>query len=147
VHYTRRLDGEVWLGPNAVLAWAREGYRFRQFRPRDLWETVSGPGFWHLTRRYWRTGVAEMRRDLSKRAFVRALQRYVPELQPGDAVRGPAGVRAQAVGRDGTLLDDFELSRGERFLHVRNAPSPAATSALALARLIADAAEGSRPAA
>lgn len=143
VHFTRRLDGEVWLGPNAVLAWAREGYRFSQLQPRDLWETVSTPGFWHLARRYWRTGVEETWRDLSKRAFIRALQRYVPALQPGDVMRGPAGVRAQAVGRDGNLLDDFVLSRGVRFLHVRNAPSPAATSALAIARLIADAAEES----
>ncbi len=141
VHLTRRRDGAVWLGPNAVLAFAREGYHFSQIRLRDSWETLSSPGFWRLAWRYPRTGVVEMYRDLSKGAFIRALQRFVPELEPGDAMRGPSGVRAQAIGRDGRLLDDFLVSAGDRVLHVRNAPSPAATSSLAIARMIADATE------
>jgi len=141
VHFTRRLDGAVWLGPNAVLALAREGYRFRQIQPRDSWETFSWPGFWRLAWRYPRTGAVEVYRDLRKGAFIRALQRFVPELEPADAIRGPSGVRAQAIGRDGRLLDDFLVSAGDRVLHVRNAPSPAATSSLAIARMIADATE------
>jgi L-2-hydroxyglutarate oxidase LhgO len=138
VHFTRRIDGAVWLGPNAVLAFAREGYHLRQVSLRDTWESLTWPGFWRLARRYPRVGILEMYRDVSKRAFVGALRRYVPELQLRDAVRGPSGVRAQALGRDGKLLDDFQISRGERVIHVRNAPSPAATSSLAIARMIAD---------
>jgi (S)-2-hydroxyglutarate dehydrogenase len=137
VHFTRRIDGSVWAGPNAVLAFAREGYRRRDISPRDLASTLAFRGFQRLARRYLRTGVAEMWRDWWKPAFVRELQRYVPEIR-GDQLRfGPSGVRAQALSRDGTLLDDFSLGGMGRVLHVRNAPSPAATSSLAIGRVLA----------
>lgn len=141
VHFTRRIDGSVWLGPNAVLAFSREGYRFRDVNFRDLKETLSFPGFRKLARRYWRTGGAEMYRDLSKRSFLKELQRYMPDLRPDDLLPGPSGVRAQALAPDGSLVDDFVVDRQEGALHVRNAPSPAATSSLAIAELIADAVE------
>jgi len=142
VHATRRIGtGEVWLGPNAVLAFAREGYRRRDLRPGDLVDTLGGPGFRRLARRYWRTGLLELWRDWSKRAFWRSVRRYLPELGLEDMVPGPAGVRAQAVDPSGALVDDFVVEGGGRVMHVRNAPSPAATSSLALARLIADTAE------
>ncbi|MBX5445032.1 L-2-hydroxyglutarate oxidase [Sphaerobacter sp.] len=141
VHFTRRIDGSVWLGPNAVLAFSREGYRFRDVNLRDLTETLAFPGFRKLARRYWRTGGAEMYRDLSKRSFLKALQRYMPDLRPDDLLPGPSGVRAQALAPDGSLVDDFVVDRQEGALHVRNAPSPAATSSLAIAELIADAVE------
>jgi (S)-2-hydroxyglutarate dehydrogenase len=141
VHFTRRLtDGAVWLGPNAVLALAREGYRRSSFRAGDLGPTLAYQGFRRMARRYWRTGLAEVYRDLSRRAFVAACQRFVPELRPDDVVPGPSGVRAQSVDRDGRLLDDFWFDRqGPQLMHVRNAPSPAATSSLAIARMIVDA--------
>src|SRR5581483_2710345 len=105
VHFTRRLsDGAVWLGPNAVLAWAREGYRRSTLRPGELAQTLRYAGFGRLARTYWRTGSAEMYRDFSKRAFVRACQRFIPELRPADVIPGPSGVRAQAVARDGSLV-------------------------------------------
>jgi L-2-hydroxyglutarate oxidase LhgO len=140
VHFTRRIgDDAVWLGPNAVLALAREGYRRWDIRPGDLAQTLGYPGFRRMARRYWRTGLAEVYRDLSKRAFVAACQRFVPELEPGDVVPGPSGVRAQSVARDGRLVDDFSFNiQGRRLMHVRNAPSPAATSSLAIGELIAD---------
>ncbi|MFO7270866.1 MAG: L-2-hydroxyglutarate oxidase [Sphaerobacter thermophilus] len=141
VHFTRRIDGSVWLGPNAVLAFSREGYRFRDVNLRDLKETLAFPGFRKLARRYWRTGGAEMYRDLSKRSFLKELQRYMPDLRPDDLLPGPSGVRAQALAPDGSLVDDFVVDRQEGALHVRNAPSPAATSSLAIAELIADAVE------
>lgn len=141
VHFTRRIDGSVWLGPNAVLAFSREGYRFRDVNFRDLKETLSFPGFRKLARRYWRTGGAEMYRDLSKRSFLKELQRYMPDLRPDDLLPGPSGVRAQALAPDGSLVDDFVVDRQEGALHVRNAPSPAATSSFAIAELIADAVE------
>ncbi len=143
VHFTRRIgDGAIWLGPNAVLAFAREGYRRRDVNARDLGETLATRGFQRLAATYWRTGLAEMARDLSKAAFLRSLQRYVPDLGLADLLPGPSGVRAQALGFDGRLVDDFavDVQQG-RILHVRNAPSPAATSSLAIGRLIADAAE------
>lgn len=140
VHFTRRIDdGAVWLGPNAVLAFAREGYRRRDVRLGELARVLSGPGFRRLARRYWRTGAAELYRDFSKRAFVAQCRTFVPELTVDDVVPGPSGVRAQSLGRDGALVDDFVVHRqGSRMVHVRNAPSPAATSSLAIARLIAD---------
>lgn len=141
VHFTRRIDGSVWLGPNAVLAFSREGYRFRDVNFRDLKETLAFPGFRKLARRYWRTGGAEMYRDLSKRSFLKELQRYMPDLRPDDLLPGPSGVRAQALAPDGSLVDDFVVDRQVGALHVRNAPSPAATSSLAIAELIADAVE------
>ncbi len=138
VHLTTRIDGEVWAGPNAVLALARTGYRRRDVSGRDLAATLSYPGFLRLAARHVRMGAAEMWRDISKRAFLQALQRYVPELR-GDQLRfGPSGVRAQALDRDGTLVDDFRLGGRGRILHVRNAPSPAATSSLAIGRTLAD---------
>ena len=137
VHFTRRIDGEVWAGPNAVLAFPRDGYRRRDVSVRDLAETLAFPGFLRLARRFWRTGAAEMWRDASKAAFTRELQRYVPELRPHQLRFGPSGVRAQALVRDGTLVDDFDLAGGDRVLHVRNAPSPAATSSLAIGSRLA----------
>ena len=138
VHFTRRLDGAVWAGPNAVLAFARAGYRRRDVALRDLAGTLAYPGFRRLAARYLRAGLAEMWRDLSKGAFLAALQRYLPELRADQLVFGPSGVRAQALGRDGTLLDDFSLAGSGLVLHVRNAPSPAATSALAIGRVLAE---------
>lgn len=138
VHFTPRHDGEVWAGPNAVLAFAREGYRRTDIDIRDLADTLTYPGFLRLARRFWRVGAAEMWRDLSKRAYVREMQRYLPALR-GDQVRfGPSGVRAQAVNHDGSMVDDFDLGGSGRLLHVRNAPSPAATSSLAIGRMLAD---------
>ncbi|HYW26151.1 MAG TPA: L-2-hydroxyglutarate oxidase [Terriglobales bacterium] len=143
VHATRRIrTGEVWLGPNAVLAFAREGYRRRHVRARDLAEVLANRGFRRLARRYWRMGAVEMWRDWSKRAFWRSVRRYLPDTELADLVPGPSGVRAQALDPAGTLVDDFVVDvQGDRILHVRNAPSPAATSSLAIGRLVADAAE------
>jgi L-2-hydroxyglutarate oxidase LhgO len=140
VHFTRRIsDGSVWLGPNAVLAFAREGYRRLSLQPRDLFESLGYRGFWRLARRYFRTGVKEAWGDVSKRAFLAACRRYIPELTMPDLLPGPSGVRAQALGPDGQLVDDFVVeAQGHRMLHVRNAPSPAATSSLAIAELVAD---------
>jgi (S)-2-hydroxyglutarate dehydrogenase len=140
VHFTRRIrDDAVWLGPNAVLATAREGYRRSALQLGDLTQTLRYPGFRHMARRYWRTGALEVYRDLSKRAFVAACQRFIPELTHSDVMPGPSGVRAQSVARDGGLVDDFVFNvQGTQLMHVRNAPSPAATSCLAIGQLIAD---------
>ncbi|MGI9145615.1 MAG: L-2-hydroxyglutarate oxidase [Chloroflexota bacterium] len=140
VHFTRRLDdGSVWLGPNAVLAFSREGYRRLDLRPRDLAEAVAYSGFHKLAAKFWQTGMQEMVRDFSKEAFLKSLQVYVPELTMADLLPGPSGVRAQALGPDGALVDDFVFNtQGNRVVHVRNAPSPGATSSLAIARQIAD---------
>jgi L-2-hydroxyglutarate oxidase LhgO len=137
VHFTKRIDGAVWAGPNAVLAFAREGYRRRDLNPRDLFGTLTNRGFIRLAGRYLGTGLAEMWRDWWKPAFVRELQRYVPEIRADQLVFGPSGVRAQALARDGTLVDDFVLGGAGRILHVRNAPSPAATSSLAIGAMLA----------
>ena len=139
VHFTKQISGEMWAGPNAVLAFAREGYRLRDLRRRDLWETLSYRGFRRMARRYWRTGLTEVRGELSKRAFVAAMRKQVPAVGLADLGARHAGVRAQAVAEDGTLLDDFWLDEAPNVTHIRNAPSPAATSSLALARRIADA--------
>ena len=140
VHFTRRIrDDAVWLGPNAVLALAREGYRRSALRLGDLTQTLRYPGFRRMARRYWRTGAAEVYRDISRRAFVAACQRFIPELTHTDVLPGPSGVRAQSVARDGGLVDDFVFNvQGNQLMHVRNAPSPAATSCLAIGELIAD---------
>jgi (S)-2-hydroxyglutarate dehydrogenase len=143
VHLTRKIDGEVWVGPNAVLATAREGYLRRRVSPADVWDTLAWPGTWRLVRRHWRAGAAELRRSVLRRAFVDEARRYVPELRPADVVRAPAGVRAQAVDRDGALVDDFRLSDAGRVVWVRNAPSPAATSALAIAEELLERSLGS----
>jgi len=138
VHFTKRIDGAVWAGPNAVLAFAREGYRRRDIRPRELLGTLGFRGFQRLAATYLRTGLAEMWRDWWKPAFVTELRRYVPEIRAEDLRFGPSGVRAQALARDGTLLADFRLTGGPRVIHVRNAPSPAATSSLAIGSHLAD---------
>ena len=140
VHFTRRIsDDAVWLGPNAVLALAREGYRRSTFQFGDLTQTLRYPGFRRMARKYWRTGAAEVYRDFSRRAFVAACQRFIPELTHADVMPGPSGVRAQSVARDGGLVDDFVFNiQGSQLMHVRNAPSPAATSCLAIGQLIAD---------
>jgi L-2-hydroxyglutarate oxidase len=136
VHFTPRISGEVWLGPNAVLAFAREGYRFSTLSPRDLMETLTYRGFITFAAKHLRTGIGEMYRDLAHNAYVNALRRYVPDLRVEDTMPGPSGVRAQAMRGDGSLVDDFVFSGNERVLHVRNAPSPAATASLAIARHI-----------
>ena len=141
IHLTRTIDGRVLAGPNAVLAFHREGYRRRDFSGHDVWSVVSAPGFRRLAGRYWRTGLSEVWRDWSKRAFLRSVQRFVPEITSGDLRWGPSGVRAQAVDPDGSLVDDFRLNASGRLLHVRNAPSPAATASMAIAGHLADEAE------
>ncbi len=138
VHFTRRVGGGVDIGPNAVLAFAREGYRRRDVRPGDVWETVRWPGMRLLARQYWRTGLAEFRGSLSRRVFLAAAREFVPALSDDDVERAPAGVRAQAVDRNGTLVDDFRMHRLGPVVTVRNAPSPAATSALAIGQHVAD---------
>jgi L-2-hydroxyglutarate oxidase len=137
VHLTRTVHGEVEAGPNAVLAFAKEGYRFGRVNPAELAGTLAYPGFWHMARRYWRMGGYEMYRSLSKGAFVRALQRLLPALTESDVVPGGAGVRAQAVSPDGSLVDDFRIVSTEDAVHVLNAPSPAATASIAIGRHIA----------
>jgi L-2-hydroxyglutarate oxidase LhgO len=137
VHLTRRVDGGVDVGPNAVLALSREGYRRGSVSAADVWETVRWPGFRRLARTHWRTGARELYGSLSKRAFVAAARSYLPELTARDVVPGGAGVRAQAVDADGTLVDDFRVNRIGDVVTVRNAPSPAATSSLAIAEHIA----------
>jgi (S)-2-hydroxyglutarate dehydrogenase len=138
IHLTKRIDGSVLAGPNAVLATAREGYRRRDLSLRDVLDAVAYPGMVRLGLRYWRTGLAEMWRDVSRRAFLAELRRFVPELRSEHLVWGPSGVRAQALARDGSLVDDFLLDGSDRVLHVRNAPSPAATSSLAIGRVLAE---------
>ena len=137
-HLTRGLDGEVLLGPTALMIGARDAYRVWRLSPRSLRETITWPGTWRLAGRHWRAGLAELRHALRPAALVREASRFVPELRRSDFVAGPAGIRGQALARDGSLVDDFLMSRIGPCLHVRNAPSPAATSSLALARLIAD---------
>jgi (S)-2-hydroxyglutarate dehydrogenase len=138
VHLTKRIDGSVLAGPNAVLALAREGYRRRDVDLPDLIGTLTDRGFLRFAGRYLGTGLAEIWRDWWKPAFVRELQRYVPEIRAEQLRFGPSGVRAQALARNGTLVDDFVLTGSDRVLHVRNAPSPAATSSLAIGSMLAD---------
>jgi L-2-hydroxyglutarate oxidase LhgO len=133
VHFTRGVDGEVEAGPNAVLALAREGYGKRDVSLRDLWEMARFPGTFRMARKHWRTGLEEYYRSLSKSAFVRKLQKLLPELTEGDLEPGGSGVRAMALERDGNLVDDFRIVGSGGFVHVLSAPSPAATSALAIA--------------
>jgi L-2-hydroxyglutarate oxidase LhgO len=145
VHLTPRINGEVWLGPNAVLAFARDGYRFRTVDPGDMLSTLRSGGFRRFASKHWKTGMEEMRRDLSRRRFLASLRRFVPELELSDLRPGPSGVRAQALSAGGELVDDFVFDRGEGVLHVRNAPSPAATSSLEIGALIADELESMQP--
>jgi L-2-hydroxyglutarate oxidase len=138
VHLSRHVDGQVTVGPTALLAPARDAYGLGRVRARDVADTLRWPGTWRMARRWWRTGVTELRHAVSRGSLARAAAEYVPELRAADLEPAFAGVRAQALRRDGRLEDDFVLSDTPRALHVRNAPSPAATSSLALARLIAD---------
>lgn len=134
VHLTPRIDGDVDIGPNAVLALAREGYRKRDIHARELWDIVRAAGAAELFRQHWRAGLTEVHRSLSRRAYVSQVRTYVPELADSDVVRAPAGVRAQAVDPDGTLVEDFRIHHFGAVTAVRNAPSPAATSSLAIAQ-------------
>ena len=137
VHFTRTVHGDVEAGPNAVLAFAREGYHLGKVHPGELAGTLGYPGFWNMARRYWRMGGYELYRSASKAAFVRSLQKLIPEIEAGDIERGGAGVRAQAVSPDGSLVDDFKISVTPGAVHVVNAPSPAATASIAIGRHIA----------
>jgi L-2-hydroxyglutarate oxidase LhgO len=137
VHFTRRVSGDVEVGPNAVLATAREGYRRADLSMRDLYGMASWPGAWRMAGRHWRTGIREMRGSLSKSAYMKAARRYVPEIGAADVVRAGSGVRAQALDRDGGLVDDFRIHRLGLVTAVRNAPSPAATSSMAIAEHVA----------
>ncbi|WP_263357912.1 L-2-hydroxyglutarate oxidase [Acidicapsa ligni] len=138
VHFTKRIGGAVEAGPNAVLALKLEGYSKRSFNIRDIAEYASFPGFWKMAAKHWRMSVGEYHRSWSKKAFVQALQRLLPELQADDLVVGGSGVRAQALDRDGKLVDDFHISFTEGMVHVRNVPSPAATASLSIAKYIVD---------
>jgi len=140
-HLTRGIDDEVLLGPTALMVGALDAYRLGRVRPDEAAHTLAWPGTWRLIARHWRAGLTEIRHALSRRALIAGMRRLVPELDPGDFVAGPSGIRAQALARDGSLVDDFVVSRTGRALHIRNAPSPAATSSLPLARMIADRAE------
>ncbi|WP_329218751.1 L-2-hydroxyglutarate oxidase [Streptomyces sp. NBC_01485] len=137
VHLTRGIDGGVHIGPNAVPALAREGYGWGVVRPGEAMATAAWPGVWRMGRRHWRYGVGELRRSVSKAAFADAVRRLLPAVEDGDLVRAQAGVRAQAVLRDGTLVDDFLIREGPRAVHVLNAPSPAATASLPIGREVA----------
>ncbi|MFQ3556824.1 L-2-hydroxyglutarate oxidase [Streptomyces gramineus] len=137
VHLTRGIDGGVHIGPNAVPALAREGYGWGVVRPREVAGTLAWPGSWALARRHWRYGGGELRRSVSKRAFTSAVRRLLPAVTEADLVPAPAGVRAQAVLRDGSLVDDFLIKEGARTVHVLNAPSPAATASLPIGREVA----------
>ena len=138
VHYTRNINGSVEAGPNAVLALSREGYRKRDVDIGETWGSVSYPGFWRMTLKHWKTGLGEMHRSYRKGVFLRDLQRLLPDIREADLAPGGSGVRAQAVARDGTLLDDFNIIRGREAVHVLNAPSPGATSSLAIGEYIVD---------
>ncbi|MDA0658577.1 MAG: L-2-hydroxyglutarate oxidase [Planctomycetota bacterium] len=138
VHFTRMIQGGVECGPNAVLALAREGYRKTDIHWGDLWESLTYPGFLKLAARYWRMGAGEIWRSLNKGAFVRALQRLVPEIRSEHLVAAPAGVRAQAVTRNGQMVDDFLICETERVINICNAPSPAATSSLNIGESVVD---------
>ncbi len=138
VHYTRNIHGSVEAGPNAVLALSREGYRKQDLNLGETLETLSYPGFWKMTAKHWRTGLSEMRRSYSKSIFLRDLQRLLPEIREEDLAPGGAGVRAQAVAANGALLDDFSIIRGREAVHVLNAPSPGATSSLAIGEHIVE---------
>jgi L-2-hydroxyglutarate oxidase len=138
VHFTRRINGSVDAGPNAVLAFRREGYRRTDFNLRDLASSLVFPGFWRMAAKQWRSGLDEFYRSFSKPAFVRALQRLLPEVRQQDLVPGGSGVRAQALRRDGALVDDFQFVPSGKMLHVLNVPSPAATASIPIGRAIGD---------
>ena len=142
VHFTKRISGEMEAGPNAVLAFAREGYRMRDINVGELAGTFAFAGFWRMAGRYWRMGMEEFGRSLSKRAFLHGLQRLVPDIREDDLLPGGSGVRAQAVSPDGSLVDDFSITQSPGAIHVLNAPSPGATASIAIGRHIADLAAG-----
>jgi (S)-2-hydroxyglutarate dehydrogenase len=137
VHFTRMIGGGVEAGPNAVLAFRREGYTRTSFRAKDVLQMLGYRGFWRMARKYYDMGLAEMYRSFSKRAFLKALQRLIPELKSADIHPAGAGVRAQAVDPDGKTVDDFRIVEAERMVHVLNAPSPAATASISIGRTIA----------
>jgi L-2-hydroxyglutarate oxidase len=141
VHFTRMAKGGVEAGPNAVFAYAREGYRHSDINISDLMRTVTFKGFWAMTGKYWQTGFGELYRSLSKAAFVRALQKLLPEIQASDLIAGGSGVRAQAVSASGGLVDDFVIKEARNAIHVLNAPSPGATASLAIGQQICQLAE------
>jgi L-2-hydroxyglutarate oxidase len=141
VHFTRRVNGTVDAGPNAVLAFRREGYRRTDFSPYDLASSLAFPGFWRMAAKHWRSGLDEFHRSFSKSAFVSALQRLLPEVREEDLIPGGSGVRAQALRRDGTLVDDFQFVPSGKMLHVLNVPSPAATASIIIGRAIVNIAE------
>ena len=143
VHFTRRITGRVDAGPNAVLALAREGYRHSDINARDLASSLAFPGFWRMAGKHWRNALGEWHRSLSKRAFVRALERLLPEIRESDLVPGGSGVRAQALKPDGALVDDFQFVPSGKILHVLNVPSPAATASLMIGKTIVDTAAAS----
>ncbi|QXT64022.1 L-2-hydroxyglutarate oxidase [Tessaracoccus palaemonis] len=138
VHLTKMIGGGVHAGPNAVLALARDGYAWRTISPRDIGDYLAWPGLWRLGRRFWKTGAAEVVRSMSQRRFLASLRELVPDLPDGCLTPAPAGVRAQALRRDGAMVDDFDFLRADRQIHVLNAPSPAATASLEIGRSIAD---------
>jgi L-2-hydroxyglutarate oxidase LhgO len=138
VHLTRTLKGEVKCGPNAILAMAREGYLKGDLNLSDLWETLTYPGFLRLATRYWRPGLLEMWRSFYPAAFLRSLQALVPAVSRADLLPAEAGVRAQAVAKDGKILDDFAFLESPRMVHVLNAPSPGATASLSLGQAVVD---------
>jgi L-2-hydroxyglutarate oxidase LhgO len=138
VHFTRHIEGSVEAGPNALLALRREGYIAGDVDLGETIEMLQWPGFWKMARKYWKMGGAEQYRAWSKPAFTRALQRMVPELTEDDLIPGGSGVRAQAVDRNGNLLDDFCFVHSKRMIHVCNVPSPAATASLEIGREVVD---------
>ena len=138
VHFTRTIHGDIESGPNAVLAWAREGYKKTDFNLKEVWDYFSYRGFWRMAGRYWTTAIGEYYRSFFKAAFVKELQRLVPELKADDIIQSPAGVRAQALAPNGSLVDDFVITNVKNMIHVVNAPSPAATSSLAIGEHIAN---------
>ncbi len=138
VHFTSMIEGGVEAGPNAVWALGRESYSWKSFNWQDTKEALTYPGFRKIASKYWKDGISEMYRSLSKKAFVRALQKLVPEIKSDDLIPGGAGVRAQAIDREGQIIDDFLFKEGKNILHVVNAPSPAATSSLAIGKAIAN---------
>ncbi len=141
VHFTRRVHGGVDAGPNAVLAFKREGYTNTDFSAKDAWDELTYPGVWRMAAKYWRSALSEFHRSFSKSAFVESLQKLVPEINGSDLVPGGSGVRAQAMRRDGSLVDDFQFTPAENMLHVCNVPSPAATASIPIGRAIADMAQ------
>ena len=137
MHFTRRIHGGVDAGPNAVLSFQREGYKKTNFSAKDAWDELTFSGIWKMAGRYWRSALSEFHRSFSKAAFVRSLQKLVPEIRDSDLVPGGSGVRAQAMRADGSLVDDFEFLCADNMLHVCNVPSPAATASIPIGRTIA----------